>query len=109
VRISLNGFRRLLVEDPLLDAPKFVHFGFSDPQHLRKPAAVVGVRAGHIENSTVEIVESVILRLRIVEVSMARRSFLRQMFALPLVGIASSWGQSSGHKQLNVMMKSAWG
>src|SRR6201994_1932073 len=40
---------------------------------------------------------------------MARRSFLRQMFALPLVGIASSWGQSSGHKQLNIMMKSAWG
>jgi predicted peroxiredoxin len=40
---------------------------------------------------------------------MARRSFLRQMFALPFVGIASSWGQSSGHKQLNIMMKSAWG
>ena len=40
---------------------------------------------------------------------MARRSFLRQMFALPFVGIASSWGQSSGHKLLNVMMKSAWG
>ena len=40
---------------------------------------------------------------------MARRSFLRQMFALPLVGLASSWGQSSGHKQLNIMMKSAWG
>ena len=40
---------------------------------------------------------------------MARRSFLRQMFVLPLVGLASSWGQSSGHKQLNIMMKSAWG
>ena len=40
---------------------------------------------------------------------MARRSFLRQMFALPFVGVASSWGQSSGHKQLNIMMKSAWG
>ena len=40
---------------------------------------------------------------------MARRSFLRQMLALPLVGVASSWGQCSGHKQLNIMMKSAWG
>ncbi|MGA8741873.1 MAG: DsrE family protein [Terracidiphilus sp.] len=40
---------------------------------------------------------------------MARRTFLRQMFALPFVGVASSWGQSTGHKQLNVMMKSAWG
>jgi predicted peroxiredoxin len=40
---------------------------------------------------------------------MARRLFLRQMFTLPFVGIASSWGQSSGHKQLNIMMKSAWG
>ncbi|MGA8088799.1 MAG: DsrE family protein [Terracidiphilus sp.] len=40
---------------------------------------------------------------------MARRSFLRQMFVLPFVGVASSWGQSSGHKQLNIMMKSAWG
>src|SRR5579862_3874200 len=42
---------------------------------------------------------------------MARRSFLRQMFALPFVGVgvASSWGQTSGHKQLNIMMKSAWG
>jgi predicted peroxiredoxin len=40
---------------------------------------------------------------------MARRWFLRQMAALPLMGIASGWGQSSGHKQLNIMMKSAWG
>ena len=31
------------------------------------------------------------------------------MFALPFIGVASSWGQSTGHKQLNVMMKSAWG
>ncbi len=40
---------------------------------------------------------------------MARRSFLRQMFALPFVGVASSWGQTTGHKPLNIMMKSAWG
>src|SRR6201994_3896188 len=40
---------------------------------------------------------------------MARRSFLRQMFALPLVGISSSWGETAGHKELNIMMKSAWG
>src|SRR5579863_8350379 len=40
---------------------------------------------------------------------MARRLFLRQMFTLPFAGIASSWGQSSGHKQLNIMVKSAWG
>jgi predicted peroxiredoxin len=40
---------------------------------------------------------------------MARRSFLRQLAALPLVGVASGWGQSTGHKTLNIMMKSAWG
>jgi predicted peroxiredoxin len=39
---------------------------------------------------------------------MARRSFLRQVMALPLLG-AVSWGQESAHKPLNVMMKSAWG
>ena len=39
---------------------------------------------------------------------MARRSFLRQMMALPLLGV-TAWGQESAHKALNVMMKSAWG
>ncbi len=39
---------------------------------------------------------------------MARRSFLRQMMALPLLG-AVSWGQEPARKPLNVMMKSAWG
>ena len=39
---------------------------------------------------------------------MARRSFLRQLVALPLLGI-TSWGQEPTHKSLNVMMKSAWG
>ncbi|MGD1106709.1 MAG: DsrE family protein [Terracidiphilus sp.] len=39
---------------------------------------------------------------------MARRSFLRQMMALPLLGVVS-WGQEPAHKPLNVMMKSAWG
>ena len=39
---------------------------------------------------------------------MARRSFLRQMMALPLLGL-TAWGQESPHKALNVMMKSAWG
>ena len=39
---------------------------------------------------------------------MARRSFLRQMMALPLLGL-TAWGQESAHKTLNVMMKSAWG
>ena len=42
------------------------------------------------------------------EVFMARRSFLRQMMALPLLGL-TAWGQESAHKALNVMMKSAWG
>jgi predicted peroxiredoxin len=40
---------------------------------------------------------------------MARRSFLRQLMALPLVGMTSSLGQGTTHKPLNVMMKSAWG
>jgi len=40
---------------------------------------------------------------------MARRSFLRQLIALPLVGVASSFGQETPHKSLNIMMKSAWG
>lgn len=39
---------------------------------------------------------------------MARRSFLRQLVALPFVGM-TSWGQGATHKSLNVMMKSAWG
>jgi predicted peroxiredoxin len=37
---------------------------------------------------------------------MARRSFLLQLVALPLVGM-TSWGQEATHKSLNVMMKSA--
>ena len=40
---------------------------------------------------------------------MARRSFLRQLVALPLAGVASSLGQGTSHKSLNIMMKSAWG
>jgi len=40
---------------------------------------------------------------------MVRRSFLRQMLALPFVGAAASPAQVSSHKQLNIMMKSAWG
>lgn len=40
---------------------------------------------------------------------MVRRSFLRQMLALPFVGAAASQAQVSSHKQLNIMMKSAWG
>jgi predicted peroxiredoxin len=40
---------------------------------------------------------------------MARRSFLRQLAALPFLGIASTFGQGTTHKSLNVMMKSAWG
>ena len=39
---------------------------------------------------------------------MARRSFLRQMVALPFLGLAAL-GQEPAHKQLKVMMKSAWG
>jgi predicted peroxiredoxin len=40
---------------------------------------------------------------------MVRRSFFRQLVALPLAGVASSLGQGTSHKSLNVMMKSAWG
>jgi predicted peroxiredoxin len=40
---------------------------------------------------------------------MARRSFLRQLLALPFVGAASAFGQNPPHKPLNIMMKSAWG
>ena len=41
---------------------------------------------------------------------MARRSFLRQLVALPFAGVASSLGQQgTSHKSLNIMMKSAWG
>jgi predicted peroxiredoxin len=40
---------------------------------------------------------------------MARRSFLRQLIALPIVGAVSSLGQGTAHKPLNIMMKSAWG
>ena len=40
---------------------------------------------------------------------MARRAFLRQLVALPFVGVASSFGQGSTHRSLNIMMKSAWG
>jgi predicted peroxiredoxin len=39
---------------------------------------------------------------------MARRSFLRQMMAVPFLGL-TAWGQPTAHKTLNVMMKSAWG
>ena len=39
---------------------------------------------------------------------MARRFFLRQMMALPLLGL-TAWGEESPHKALKVMMKSAWG
>jgi predicted peroxiredoxin len=40
---------------------------------------------------------------------MARRSFLRQLVALPFAGVTSSLGQGTSHKSLNIMMKSAWG
>lgn len=40
---------------------------------------------------------------------MARRSFLRQLVALPFLAAASSFGQGTSHKSLNIMMKSAWG
>lgn len=39
---------------------------------------------------------------------MARRSFLRQMLAVPFLGM-TSWAQPSAAKPLNIMMKSAWG
>ena len=40
---------------------------------------------------------------------MARRSFLRQLVALPLVTAESSFSQGSSRKSLNIVMKSAWG
>jgi predicted peroxiredoxin len=40
---------------------------------------------------------------------LARRSFLRQLVALPFAGAASALGQATPHKSLNIMMKSAWG
>lgn len=40
---------------------------------------------------------------------MARRSFLRQLLALPFAAAVPSFGQSAPHKLLNIMMKSAWG
>src|ERR1700677_3526820 len=40
---------------------------------------------------------------------MARRSFLRQILALPFLGAIPLLGQESTHKPLNIMMKSAWG
>src|SRR5271165_7684694 len=40
---------------------------------------------------------------------MARRSFLRQMLAVPFLGM-TSWSQTATNpKPLNIMMKSAWG
>jgi predicted peroxiredoxin len=40
---------------------------------------------------------------------MARRSFLRQLLAVPFAALVPSFGQASPHKPLNIMMKSAWG
>lgn len=40
---------------------------------------------------------------------MARRSFLRQMMALPFLGAYAGWAQAGSQKHLNIMMKSAWG
>lgn len=40
---------------------------------------------------------------------MARRSFLKQLLTLPFLSAASGFTQSSSHKSLNIMMKSAWG
>jgi predicted peroxiredoxin len=40
---------------------------------------------------------------------MARRTFLRQLLALPFIGSVSSIAQETSHKTLNIMMKSAWG
>jgi len=45
----------------------------------------------------------------LLEVHMARRDFLRQLLALPLMGSVSAMGQAASHKTLNIMMKSAWG
>ena len=55
-----------------------------------------------------EIDADAILAATIPEVFMARRSFLRQMMALPLLSLPA-WGQEPVHKPLKVMMKSAWG
>ena len=40
---------------------------------------------------------------------MVRRSLFRQLLALPFAGIAPSLAQTTTHKPLNIMMKSAWG
>lgn len=40
---------------------------------------------------------------------MARRSFLRQLLALPFLGMAPTMAQTTARKSLNIMMKSAWG
>jgi predicted peroxiredoxin len=40
---------------------------------------------------------------------MARRTFLRQLLALPLLSAVSAVGQGASSKTLNIMMKSAWG
>lgn len=40
---------------------------------------------------------------------MARRSFLRQLVALPLLGMSPGMAQTTSRKPLNIMMKSAWG
>ncbi len=40
---------------------------------------------------------------------MARRSFLRQLIALPFLGLGTTLAQNPSHKSLNIMMKSAWG
>ena len=39
---------------------------------------------------------------------MARRAFLRQIAALPLLG-TMGWAETSTKKPLNILMKSAWG
>jgi predicted peroxiredoxin len=43
------------------------------------------------------------------EVTMARRTFLRQLAALPFLGVMTGYGQETPRKSLNIMMKSAWG
>ena len=66
-------------------------------------------RAADLPIRSTEIAEMLYFGTRTQEVEMARRSFLRQMLALPFVGVASGWGQEKSRKQLNIMMKSAWG
>jgi predicted peroxiredoxin len=39
---------------------------------------------------------------------MARRSFLTQLIALPVLGLTARGAQAT-HKRLNILMKSAWG